>query len=400
MEKPKNILICPIEWGLGHATRMIPVASELLRHNHNVIFASGKEHLSLIRNELPECGFLSFPGFKPGYSRYLPQYISILLKLPLLLYHIALEHIRLSKIIRKYSIDIVISDNRFGLWNRNVKTVYVTHMLLIPFPGKMKFLEPAGAFIHRQIIKRYDFCFIPDLPGGNNLSGRLSHGMIIPRNVRYIGILSRFINPQTPQGVPIAPDSYRDGIGVDLRKQTFETSSPDFKYNIVILSGPEPQKEILKQKLISIFKDRDPVTIILEGKPGESMETGRIGNIILYSHLSSVDMRKTILNSEGIISRSGYTTVMDLMSLNCSALLIPTPGQTEQEYLAEYLTGQGLFLNILQKDLKSGVQFPPKESLNTSDLIEESRKLLTLALRELSEEPHHETKAKKTQKKS
>lgn len=365
MKKNKNILICPLEWGLGHATRMIPVAAELLRHNHNVIFASGEEHLSLLRDELPGCSYLSFPGFNPKYSTHLPQYISILLKIPLLAYHIVLEHIRLKKIIRKYSIDIVISDNRFGLWNSNIKTVYVTHMPLIPFPGKMKFLEPLGVFIHMQIIRKYDLCFIPDLPGDKNLSGRLSHGMSLPRNVRYIGILSRFSS--------LSAES---------------SGKPGIKYNTIILSGPEPQKEILKQKLITCYKDKEPVTIILEGKPGKSKETRRLGNIILYNHLPASEMKSIILGSEGIISRSGYTTAMDLLSLNRGSLLIPTPGQTEQEYLAEYLSEQGFFSKITQNDIKPGVEFPQKVSLNTSVLLEESRILLTLALKEMSEEPH------------
>lgn len=377
MERNKNILICPLEWGLGHAARMIPVAAELLSQNHNVIFASGEEHLSLIRNELPQCSYISFPGFKPKYSPHLPQYISILLKIPLLSYHIVLEHIKLKKIIRKYSIDIVISDNRFGLWNSNIKTVYVTHMLLIPFPVKMKFMEPLGVFIHRQIIRKYDYCFIPDLPGGKNISGRLSHGMKLPGNVRYIGILSRFASlPPASSGMP------------------------GFKYSTIILSGPEPQKEILKQKLITLFKDKEPVTIILEGKPGKSVETRRLGNIILHNHLSATEMKNIISGSEGIISRSGYTTVMDLLSLNYRALLIPTPGQPEQEYLAEYLSEQGFFSIIRQNDVKPGVEFPKKDSLNTADLTEESRMLLILALKELSEEPHKETQTKISQKKS
>jgi len=404
LEKTKNILICPLEWGLGHATRMIPVAAELLKQNHNVILASGEEHLSLLRNELPGCSFLCFPGFKPEYSHHLPQYVSVLLKIPLLACHVILEHFRLKKIIQLYSIDIVISDNRFGLWNRCIKSVYVTHMPLIPFPRKMKFLEPLGVFIHRQIIRKYDLCFIPDLPGDKNLSGRLSHGISLPRNVRYIGILSRFTtledeNPQTPQGglnnvlkvppspsrsrfgearsgVPIAPDSYRDGIGVD------------FRYNTIILSGPEPQKEILKQNLIRLFKDKEIVTLIFEGKPEKPEETGRTGNIILYGHLSSNRMKSILSGSEGIISRSGYTTVMDLVSLNCRALLIPTPGQTEQEYLAEYMSEKGYFSAVRQTDIKSGIEFPGKTPFNSHDMMEESRMLLSLALKEMSEEPH------------
>jgi UDP-N-acetylglucosamine transferase subunit ALG13 len=362
---------------------MIPLADELLRHNHNVIFASGEEHLSLIRNELPRCSFLSFPGFNPGYSRHLPPYISILLKIPLLLYHIILEHARLKKIIRRYSIDIVISDNRFGLWNSKIKSVYVTHMPLIPFPRRMRFLEPLGVFIHRQIIMRYDLCFIPDLPGAGNLTGRLSHEMDLPGNVRYIGILSRFTSSELASDVGFNPPSPRQG----LNKSPLGDLGVDLKYNTIILSGPEPQKEILKQKLITVFKDREPVTVLLEARPGQKQENRRVGNIILYNHLPSSGMKRIILNSNGIISRSGYTTVMDLVSLNCRALLIPTPGQTEQEYLADHLSEQGLFVSMRQNALKPGIEFPRKASLNTSAVNDESRLLLTSALKELSDEP-------------
>ena len=140
MNKVKNILICPLEWGLGHAARMIPLARKLREMNNNIIIASGEEHLALFRTELPGLTYINFSGFRPGYSRYFPQYMTLLLKTPLLLYHIILEHFRLKKIIREHSIDIVISDNRFGLWNKEITTVYVTHMPLIPFPGPVRFL--------------------------------------------------------------------------------------------------------------------------------------------------------------------------------------------------------------------------------------------------------------------
>ena len=164
--------------------------------------------------------------------------------MPPLLYHIFREHFRLKKIIQEYSIDIVISDNRFGLWNRKVTTVYVTHMPLIPLPKSLRRLEFIGILLHRTIIKKYSFCFIPDLPGDGNLSGRLSHGLKLPANVRYTGILSRFTN-YTPglKGNPVT-----------------------FPHNTVILSGPEPQREILKQKLTEILKEREPITVMLEEK--------------------------------------------------------------------------------------------------------------------------------------
>jgi UDP:flavonoid glycosyltransferase YjiC (YdhE family) len=151
----KNILLCPLEWGLGHAGRMVPLAKRLQELNHNIFFGSGEEHLNFFKSEVPGANYIHFPGFRISYSRYLPQYIIILFKSPVLFYHIILEHKRLKRIISDYSIDIVISDNRIGLWNSEIKTVFITHQLRIPFPEPFRFLEFIGIRINRVIIKKY-----------------------------------------------------------------------------------------------------------------------------------------------------------------------------------------------------------------------------------------------------
>jgi hypothetical protein len=347
---------------------MIPLAGKLKEMNHNVFIGSGEKHLALFRNELPGLSHIEFPGFKPGYSRFLPQFYFLLLQAPLLLYHIIREHLRLKKIIRDYGIDIVISDNRFGLWNKKVKTVYVTHMPLIPVPKALRFLEFAGIIIHRAIIKKYSYCFIPDLPGEINVSGRLSHGLILPDNVRFTGILSRFILPvkEQPEG------------------------RVRFRHNTVILSGPEPQRGLLKKKLTLLLKNQEPPTVILEGKPGETKEIIRFENIFYYNHLPAWEMADMITGSERVITRSGYTTIMELISLNCSALLIPTPGQTEQEYLAEYLSEKGWFSTIRQNNIEAGLALPEGMAFNASEIIGESNKLLKEALKELLEDAHNQ----------
>ncbi|HKK41968.1 MAG TPA: hypothetical protein VJ963_06140, partial [Bacteroidales bacterium] len=170
MNSKGNILICPLEWGLGHAARMIPMVQELRNKGYNILIGSGEEHLAMFREEFADIKFIRFPGFRTGYSRFLPQYLHMLLKTPWLLYHSVKEHYGLKHIIREYNIDIVISDNRFGLWNKDITTVYVTHMPRIPFPVMFRFLEFTGIFLHRLVIKRYTFCLIPDLPGEENLS--------------------------------------------------------------------------------------------------------------------------------------------------------------------------------------------------------------------------------------
>lgn len=361
LKTPRRILICPLEWGLGHAGRMIPLALKLRQMDNEIFIGAGHEHLALFREELPGARLIEFKGFKPAYSGILPQYLILLFKLPVLIWNIISEHNRLGKIVREHSIDIVISDNRFGLWHRGIKTVYISHMHRIPFPGRLKMLEPAGIHLHRFIIKKFSLCFIPDVRGELNLSGRLSHGLKLPSNTRYTGILSRFSGQA---------DSGRNEFLQGNRA-------------VLILSGPEPQRRILKQKITDIFRNGNMHLTILEGRPGASRDAAVSGNIRSFSHLPSMEYRRLLLESDYIIARSGYSTIMELVSLNRSALLIPTPGQTEQEYLARYLSERGWFATADQKHLGTGLTMPPCRDLPAEAITAESMKLLDEALKEL-----------------
>jgi hypothetical protein len=354
-----NILICPLEWGLGHAARMIPVASRLQDLDCRVFVGAGKNHLSLFRSELKDLDYIDFSGFSPAYSAVFPQYLIMLIKSPFLLYHIIRDHYRLNKIISRYNIDIVISDNRFGCWNKRIMSVYVTHMPRIPFPFPWKVLEKVGIILHRWVIRKYDYCMIPDLPGKDNLSGLLSHNLKLPGNIRYTGIMSRF-------------DSLIPGSG-----------KFNFPHNTIILSGPEPQKSILRKKLIAVKKIQDQPTVVLEGKPGLPGEPSVEGMIIMYNHMKTAEMAEVIKTGNLTISRPGYTTLMDLVFLGCTGLLIPTPGQTEQEYLARYLSEKRWFSTIDQKNLKEDIIPRMETPLFPPDIAERSKQLLDDFLDEL-----------------
>lgn len=373
--KNRNILICPLEWGLGHAARMIPLAEKLRAEGNNIFIGAGEEHLSLFRAELPGLTYISFPGFRPGYSGHFPSWLVMFCKMPALAYHIIREHSELKKIIRDNSIDIVISDNRFGLWNRDVTTVYVTHQLRVPFPKPFRFAEIIGTWVHRAIIRKYDLCFIPDLPGETNVSGRLSHGLTLPPNTMFIGLLSRFSGTSPAESVSFG-----------------------YRHNTVILSGPEPQRGILKRKLESLFREQEPVTIFLGGSPGKGEEMTRTGSIIYYSHLGTARMAEALRSSDRIISRSGYTTIMELISLGCTAIIIPTPGQTEQEYLASYLEEKGWFISVLQKNIGTAIPASSKAEFNGKEMMKLSEKLLDEAIRLLSEYPEQQGRNSETEK--
>lgn len=360
MSKKLTILISPLEWGLGHAGRMIPVAKYLLNQGHEVYAAAGEDHLALFKSEIPGIKTIKFPGFSPGYSRFLPQYLYMLLKVPLLAYYMIKDNRRLKRIAREYSIDILISDNRFGAWNREVKTVYFTHLIRIPLPRYLRFLEPVGTAIHRLIINQYNHCFIPDLQGELNLTGRLSHSVRLPDNAKFTGILSRFTE-----------------LSLTLSKNTTD-------HITVLLSGPEPQRSMLLDLLAEQLGTVGSNAVFFCGKPSERETSDNSGNLLFHSHLGTNEMASVILSGSGVIARGGYSTIMELVSIGCSALLVPTPGQTEQEYLADYLTGQGWFASIEQKDIKNGLPLGYQDKkIPYETIVEESRIAFEAAFREL-----------------
>lgn len=310
---PKRILICPLDWGLGHATRCIPLIRQYLEQNTEVVIAADKRPLELLKKEFPQLQFVQLPGYNISYSEKSSMVFQMILSAPKILWGIYQEHQSLKKIIKDYKVDVVISDNRYGLWNKQVRSVFITHQIMIKSTHKLKFLEPLLYKINKIFIKQYNECWIPDYEGINNLSGDLSHLYPLPENTKYIGPLSRFeAHPPSP--------SPREGA--------FEL--------LVMLSGPEPQRTVLEREVISQLQHLKIKTIIVRGTPGLKEKLQVPDYVTVYDHLESEEMRHAILSSKIILCRSGYSTIMDLTVLNMKAIFIPTPGQTEQEYLAEY----------------------------------------------------------------
>lgn len=364
-----NILISPLGWGLGHAARIIPLARRLALMGHNVIIAADSSLRPFFESELPGTKFSVLPGFSPFYSAFLPQYLVLLLQVPALAWHSAREHFAVRKIIRLNCIDLLISDNRFGLWNTKVTSVYITHMLRIPFPRYFRFLEFSGIFLHSTIIRQYDFCLVPDLPGETNLSGRLSHGIKLQSNIRYVGIMSRMSAPEAgPAAVP--QNSDKDYSGPVL----------------LILSGPEPQRTLFRKKIESLMKINDTKLVILGGDPAGSDKYNREADY--YAHAGPERMQKLILGCRLVVCRSGYSTLMDLVTVGRSAVLVATPGQTEQEYLAAYVASKGWFAMYGQGSISLNDTCYKPENHVPSVFADESDKLLSSALEEILKKVH------------
>jgi uncharacterized protein (TIGR00661 family) len=320
----KRILVCPLDWGLGHATRCIPAIRELTRQGAEVIIAGDKGPLSLLRGEFPDLESAVLSGYDIRYPSGGNMLLSMALQAPGILGKIRAEHLMLSSIIADREIDAVISDNRYGLWTDKVPCVFITHQVRIKCPAWLRALEPFTSRLTRSYMERYTSCWIPDVEEPPGLSGDLSHNVALPANTSYIGPLSRFT-----------------GMEPDTGPEKFEL--------VVVLSGPEPQRSILERILLEQLRETSLKTLLLRGRPAEEGRQIR-DNVTILPHLSSQSMMWVLLHAELIICRPGYSTIMDLAVLGKNAVFIPTPGQTEQEYLAEAYRRNGSFFSMAQKD--------------------------------------------------
>jgi uncharacterized protein (TIGR00661 family) len=318
----RRILIAPLDWGLGHASRCVPLIHALLANGAEVILAADRKPLELLRSEFPALEWQRFPGYGLRFPSGGHLMLSLTLQIPKLIRGIAREHRLLQEIILEKKIDAVISDNRYGLWSGLVPCIFITHQLFIRAPFGSRLLN----LLNKSIISRYSECWVPDQEGTPNYSGELSHKNSKPANTWYIGTLSRFsTSPEIAQG-----------LNYDL---------------LFIVSGPEPQRSIFENKIRLQLKElRSPLKyLIVQGLPDTPGLPDTQGlPVTSVPHLSSSEMQKAIMAADLIVSRPGYSTIMDLSRFDKKAVFVPTPGQSEQIYLGEKLKSEKTAWSISQ----------------------------------------------------
>jgi predicted glycosyltransferase len=325
MTKSLSVLICPLDWGIGHATRCVPVIRHFLEQHFRVIIAADGKGLEFLKLEFPGCRCIRFPGTTVNYSAGKRFSLKMLFLSPSLLTGIFMEHHQLKKIILSERPDIIFSDNRYGLWNKACECIFMTHQLKVIPPRGFGIFSGIVNGILWFFIRKFDECWVPDEAGGENLAGKLSHANIsFP--VSYIGLLSRF----------------------DTRNASDDNEEMKFDF-LALLSGPEPQRTTFGKILLAQITGSSLRGLVVQGSPGEDTVYQLTENIQVISHLDTAKLKVAMIASKVIICRPGYSTLMDLAALGKNAILVPTPGQTEQEYLAERLTEKDLFFSVTQE---------------------------------------------------
>lgn len=322
----ERVLVCPLGWGLGHAARVIPIISSLTKKGCEVIIAGDQTSLDLIKTRFPQLQYIHFPSISVKLSSNSNQLFSLIGIAFKLISLTIRENKRIKSIVKDLSIDVIISDNRYGLYVKNIKSIFITHQLRVIFPFPFKWAMPIGQLFIRHYSQKFDECWVPDYEDGVKLSGKLSKSRFNPNNVRFIGPLSRF--------------------------SELDVVPKDIPWDIVaIMSGPPPHRELLENILVTNANSMNMKTLIIQGLPQYPQKKVDIGNLTLVADLPDDEMAQIIVSANRLICRSGYSAIMDLTCLHKKALLIPTPGQTEQEYLAQYHQGLGTFNTISQKEL-------------------------------------------------
>lgn len=331
-----KVLIAPLDWGLGHATRCIPVIRKLIDLGADVTICASGGGKALLKNRFPSLDMIGIPSYQVTYPKDGSMAWSMMLQTIPLVRSIRNEHEILEKLVEEFRFTHIISDNRYGIYSSRAKCAIITHQLNIMTPNHLKVFRPMINGLVNKYVSRFEECWIPD--NDSMLSGMLS---VAPQGssvtFRNIGILSRFQH-------------------ADLKK-----SSSEFEV-VAVISGPEPQRTLLSDLIIKNYSGKMTRVLIAGGQPGPEDETSVSGNITLRNDISDNELASALNENTLYIGRSGYSTIMDLVALrHRKVVLIPTPGQTEQEYLASYLHEQYGTVVSYQNDLRIPDQVNPSD---------------------------------------
>ena len=332
--KGKNVIVSPLDWGLGHASRIIPVIKILQKNSCTVTVVCGKGGYALMKAELPDTEIIMLKEKRIKYPKGKIGLISFLRWIFVMGFNTVNEKIKIGKTARQKHTQIIISDNRYGLCFKNLDCYIITHQIAPRVPWKSNFLQKLSDKIFKKELSKFKKVLIPDFEEGFSLTGPLAADLA-SGNEKYekIGILSRFSNSED-------------------ENQTFE-----YDY-LILISGQEKQRTVFENLLLKQIKNTDKKIIFVRGitdKNAPKLEN--FANVVFYNSLTGNDLEFAFKSSRTVVCRAGYSTICDFLALKKNAVIIPTPGQTEQEFLAERLNGKFGIIAVNQDVLQKNVNF-------------------------------------------
>ncbi len=322
-----HVFVSPLSWGLGHATRDTPIIRELLKHNHKVTIASSGPALTFLKKEFPQCTFIYLPDYPAPYTKSRFYVAKFTIYIPIIVHAINVEEKTAHRLFTEKKYDLIISDNRFGVYSKDIPSFFISHQLRFSAPKILSFAEEWAQNFNSHFHARFTRVIVPD----NS-----------PDTVSLSGILSCNNRPATLERI------YYAGILSSIRKLNLPEDI-DF---LISVSGPEPQRTILEEVMMKQVRKLPGRKFVLLGRPAEDFEYKMDEFTTVKSHAGREEMSVLMNRAKFIISRSGYTTMMEIAELGKKhCFFIPTPGQTEQEYLSQYYMEKGWFYSKSQYSL-------------------------------------------------
>jgi uncharacterized protein (TIGR00661 family) len=337
-----KVLYGVCSWGLGHATRSLPIMRKLIAEGNELTIVSHGRSLELLKMELGESAkYVDCEDYPLPYTEKSKVFLlRFCWFAPRLIKSMIAEHKKIVKYVDSNKFDIIISDNRYGVFHRNVPSFFITHQLRVIAPARIKLIENSWEKFNYYFQNYFQNIMVPDYEE-NGISGDLSHNLNLlnSKKVVYFGIMSDF-------------------------KKASVSEDVDFLFSI---SGPEPQRQVMEDLIIDQLNNINGKIVLSLGRKlddnGEKKMDSLNSNIKLYPFLPGQERELLMNKSKIIVSRSGYSTLMDVYALDKKALFVPTPQQTEQQYLAKYHEEMGNFLYVnqeeinLQKDLEKAKRY-------------------------------------------
>lgn len=299
----QRILYSCNDWGLGHVSRSVGIIRQLLKQKNTLYFAGTSLQQEIICSYFPLVNRINMSGYDfqfKGSNNWNREIIRNAFKL---FFSIKKENKTLHKLCKTLQIQCIISDHRYGFFHTKIPSFFVTHQVNLPLKGVQKLVQRW----HLKQLKKFTAIWVVD-DSTSSYAGKLSDSKNLSLNIFPIGIQSRFISKNTSNQIE--------------------------PYILAVISGPFPYSLKLFEEILEYAKTTKtlvkcivPTHLNLPKIPSK--------NILFYSTNNWKEIDELYHDCIGVISRSGYSTLMDVETLQKKACLIPTPGQPEQLYLSK-----------------------------------------------------------------
>lgn len=307
----KHLLFAVLDWGLGHATRSLPLINILVEQGYRITMASCPRVLGFLHSHFPQAAQLELPSYNVQY-RWNNMAMNVAMKAPDLIQALEEERNIIRELHEKTPFNAIISDARYGCFMPTVPSFFITHQVRIK--ARKKLTDTMANKVHRQWMKNFDEIWVPDVAQLPGIGGELSHAAMEQRRF-YLGPTSRF-------QLPIHKDE-----------------NPTYDW-LFLLSGPEPARSQLEQQLLYLAHSHpdQKFVMIRAHDTNRSESTPSDDHVHIMDYTNSKHLETLVRQSRQVLCRSGYSTLMDLSAWQTSAVLVPTPGQPEQLYLADHIS--------------------------------------------------------------